>query len=168
VRPEYIRPQTIHQYVAKKSAKVASHGKSLIVDGMALPEHGKHSIGIKQQHCGVLSNQAKCQWLGSLTLAEKEAPVPITLRLHLPKYWAQVDAALADGVHVDMLLTDAGYGSSADFRVGRKQRGLQWAVGVQPRSIPLTPNSGAWLIPRLGDLPSTRDLRHHVCRLCDD
>ena len=130
----------------------------LIVDDTALPKQGKHSVGVKRQHCGVLGKQANCQVLVSLTLAQKEVPVPIALRLYLPKDWAQdevrraeakvpesitfedkgdialaqIDVALADGVRFGMVLADAGYGSSADFRVGLTQRGLRWAVGVQP------------------------------------
>jgi len=130
----------------------------LIVDDTALPKQGKHSVGVKRQHCGVLGKQANCQVLVSLTLARKEVPVPIVLQLYLPEDWAQdearraaakvpesiifepkgnialaqIDAALADGVHFRIVLADAGYGSSASFRAGLTQRGLQWAVGVQP------------------------------------
>jgi SRSO17 transposase len=39
---------------------------------------------------------------------------------------------LANGVRFGTILADAGYGSSADFRAGLTQRGLRWAVGVQP------------------------------------
>lgn len=128
------------------------------MDDTALPKQGKHSVGVKRQHCGVLGKQANCQVLVSLTLACKEVPVPIALRLYLPEDWAQdqtrraaarvpeslgfetkgdialaqIDAALADGVRFGMVLADAGYGSSAAFRAGLTQRGLQWAVGVQP------------------------------------
>lgn len=89
---------------------------------------------------------------------KKEVPVPIALRLYLPKDWAQdkarraeskvpesisfetkddialaqIDSALADSVRFGMVLADAGYGSSAEFRAGLTQRGLRWAVGVQP------------------------------------
>ncbi|MDB5743139.1 MAG: putative transposase [Polaromonas sp.] len=128
------------------------------MDDTALPKQGKHSVGVKRQHCGVLGKQANCQVLVSLTLAHKEVPVPIALRLYLPEDWAQdkarraaakvpesitfetkgdialaqIDAALADGVRFSMVLADAGYGSSAGFRAGLTQRGLRWAVGVQP------------------------------------
>lgn len=94
----------------------------------------------------------------SLTLAYKEVPVPMALRLYLPQEWAQdqarraaakipesitfatkgdialaqIDAAVADGVRCGIVLADAGYGSSAAFRASLTQRGLLWAVGVQP------------------------------------
>jgi SRSO17 transposase len=146
--------------VLRKTADSLVGGKdaALIVDDTALPKQGKHSVGVKRQHCGVLGKQANCQVLVSLTLAHKEVPVPIALRLYLPEDWAQdearraaakvpesitfepkgdialaqIDAALADGVRFGIVLADAGYGSSASFRAGLTQRGLQWAVGVQP------------------------------------
>jgi SRSO17 transposase len=148
------------EQVLRKTADALVGGKDavLIVDDTALPKQGKHSVGVKRQHCGVLGKQANCQVLVSLTLAQKEVPVPIALRLYLPKDWAQdkalrvqakvpesisfetkgdialaqIDIALADGVHFGMVLADAGYGSSAEFRAGLTQRGLRWAVGVQP------------------------------------
>jgi SRSO17 transposase len=148
------------EQVLRKTADALIGGKDavLIVDDTALPKQGKHSVGVKRQHCGVLGKQANCQVLVSLTLAQKEVPVPIALRLYLPEDWAQddarraeakvpqsitfetkgdialaqIDAALADGVRFAMVLADAGYGSSAGFRAGLTQRGLRWAGGVQP------------------------------------
>lgn len=148
------------EQVLRKTADALVGGKdaALIVDDTALPKQGKHSVGVKRQHCGVLGKQANCQVLVSLTLARKEVPVPIALQLYLPEDWAQdevrraaakvpesitfepkgnialaqIDAALADGVRFGIVLADAGYGSSASFRAGLTQRGLQWAVGVQP------------------------------------
>ena len=148
------------EQVLRKTADALVGGKDavLIVDDTALPKQGKHSVGVKRQHCGVLGKQANCQVLVSLTLARKEVPVPIALRLYLPEDWAQdearraaakvpesvtfepkgdialaqIDAALADDVRFGIVLADAGYGSSAEFRAGLTQRGLRWAVGVQP------------------------------------
>jgi SRSO17 transposase len=148
------------EQVLRKTADALVGGEDavMIVDDTALPKQGKHSVGVKRQHCGVLGKQANCQVLVSLTLAQQEVPIPIALRLYLPKDWAsdearraqakvpesilfetkgdialaQIDIALADGVRFDTVLADAGYGSSADFRAGLTQRGLRWAVGVQP------------------------------------
>lgn len=130
----------------------------LIIDDTALPKQGRHSVGVKRQHCGVLGKQANCQVLVSLTLACEEVPVPIALRLYLPEDWAQdearraaakvpesitfatkgdialkqIDMARAEGVRFGAVLADAGYGSSATFRAGLSARGLLWAVGVLP------------------------------------
>jgi SRSO17 transposase len=122
-------------------ALVGCEDAVLIVDDTALPKQGRHSIGVKRQHCGALSKQANCRVLVSLTLAQKEVPVPIALRLYLPKDWAQdkarreeakvpesisfetkddialaqIDIALANGGRFGTVLADASYGSSADF-----------------------------------------------------
>jgi SRSO17 transposase len=148
------------EQVLRKTADALVGGEDavMIVDDTALPKQGKHSVGVKRQHCGVLGKQANCQVLVSLTLAQQEVPIPIALRLYLPKDWAQdearraqakvpesisfetkgdialaqIDIALAEGVRFDTVLADAGYGSSAAFRAGLTQRGLRWAVGVQP------------------------------------
>jgi SRSO17 transposase len=69
--------------VLRKTADALVGGKDavLIVDDTAFPKQGKHSVG-------VLGKQANCQVLVSLTLAYKEVPVPIALRLYLPQEWA--------------------------------------------------------------------------------
>jgi SRSO17 transposase len=139
-------------------ALVGGDDAVLIVDDTALPKQGKHSVGVKRQHCGVLGKTANCQVLVSLTLSRREVPVPIALRLYLPEEWAQdpvrraaakvpesisfatkgdialaqLDVAMAEGVRFGSVLADAGYGSSAQFRAGLTQRGLLWAVGVLP------------------------------------
>jgi SRSO17 transposase len=139
-------------------ALVGGDDAALIVDDVALPKQGRHSVGVKRQYCGVLGKQANCQVMVSLTLARREVPVPMTLRLYLPEDWAQdqqrraaakvpesivfepktqialaqIDAALAEGVRFGIVLADAGFGSSAEFRAGLTARGLLWAVGVLP------------------------------------
>jgi SRSO17 transposase len=64
--------------------------------------------------------------------AAAKVPEPITFEAKGGIALAQIDAALADGVRFGMVLADAGYSRSAGFRAGLTQRGLRWAVGVQP------------------------------------
>jgi SRSO17 transposase len=142
-------------------ALVGGDDAALIVDDVALPKQGRHSVGVKRQHCGVLGKTANCQVMVSLTLARREVPVPIALRLYLPEDWAQdeerraqakvpesivfepkgnialalIDAAIADGVRFGIVLADAGFGSSAAFRAALTERGLLWAVGVLPTQL---------------------------------
>jgi SRSO17 transposase len=142
-------------------ALVGGNDAALIVDDVALPKQGRHSVGVKRQHCGVLGKTANCQVMVSLTLARREVPVPIALQLYLPEDWAQdeerraqakvpesivfepkgnialalIDAAIADGVRFGIVLADAGFGSSAAFRAALTERGLLWAVGVLPAQL---------------------------------
>jgi SRSO17 transposase len=56
-----------------------------VIDDTALPKEGAMSVGVALQYCGQLGKKANCQSLVSLTLAQSEVPVPVGLRLFLPK-----------------------------------------------------------------------------------
>jgi SRSO17 transposase len=132
----------------------------LVIDDTALPKKGEMSVGVAPQYCGQLGKKANCQSLVSLTLAQGEVPVPVGLRLFLPKEWTddpgrcaragvpetamvpqskgeialeEIDRLHAAGVRFGTVLADAGYGASAAFRQGLDARGLLWAVGI-PRN----------------------------------
>jgi SRSO17 transposase len=132
----------------------------LVIDDTALPKKGAMSVGVAPQYCGQLGKKANCQSLVSLTLAQGEVPVPVGLRLFLPKEWTddpgrcaragvpetamvpqskgeialeEIDRLHATGVRFGTVLADAGYGASAAFRQGLDARGLLWAVGI-PRN----------------------------------
>jgi SRSO17 transposase len=137
----------------------------LIVDDTALPKKGEHSVGVAQQYAGVLGKTANCQALVSLTLACGEVPVPLALRLYLPKTWCgdrarcdkagvpadrrafrskgaialeEIDRLRAAGVRFGCALADSGYGRSAAFRRGLASRAPLWAVGI-PKTQKLYP-----------------------------
>src|SRR5918997_6743975 len=139
---------------------VGGPGAALVIDDTALPKKGTLSVGVARQYCGPLGKKASCQALVSLTLAGKEVPVPVGLRLFLPERWtgdparcaaagvpeaevvargkgeialAELDRLIAAGVRFGTVLGDAGYGASAAFRHGLDERGLVWAVGI-PRN----------------------------------
>jgi SRSO17 transposase len=131
----------------------------LVIDDTALPKKGTLSVGVARQYCGQLGKRANCQALVSLTLAGREVPLPVGLRLFLPEEWsrdagrcaaagvpdaaaartkgeialAELDRLIAAGVRFGLTLADAGYGASAVFRQGLSERGLTWAVGI-PRN----------------------------------
>ena len=139
---------------------VGGPGAVLVIDDTALPKKGTLSVGVERQYCGQLGKQANCQALVSLTLAGREVPLPVGLRLFLPARWtddpercaaagvpetevvarskgeialAEVDRLIDVGVRFGVVLADAGYGASAAVRHGLSERGLTWAVGI-PRN----------------------------------
>jgi SRSO17 transposase len=96
----------------------------------------------------------------SLTLASREVPVVVGLRLFLPEIWTndpermaragvpkdrrialtkpeiaieEIDRVIASGVRFGCVLADSGYGSSGSFRQALSERGLNWAVGLSRR-----------------------------------
>jgi SRSO17 transposase len=133
---------------------------ALVIDDTALPKKGTLSVGVARQYCGQLGKRANCQALVSLTLAGRDVPVPVGLRLFLPEEWirdpercaaagvpddemvdrtkgeialAELDRLVDADVRFGVVLADAGYGASAAFRHGLSERGLTWAVGI-PRN----------------------------------
>src|SRR5687768_4178604 len=129
----------------------------LVIDDTALPKKGTLSVGVERQYCGQLGKKASCQALVSLTLAGREVPVPVGLRLFLPEKWtadparcaaagvpavevlarskgeialAELDRLRAAGARFGIVSADAGYGASAAFRRGLDERELRWAVGI--------------------------------------
>ena len=157
-------------------AVVGSDDAVLVVDDTALPKKGTRSVGVAPQYCGELGKQANCQSLVSLTLARGEVPVPIGLRLFLPKSWTddparcaaagvpetarkaqtkpeialdEIDRVRAAGIRFGCVLADAGYGLSAPFRQGLSARGLVWSVGV-PRTQKVFTTGVGLLFPRAG------------------
>jgi len=93
----------------------------------------------------------------SVTLASREVPVMVSLRLFLPESWTddpermararvpkdrqtvltkpeiaieEIDRVIASGARFGCVLADSGYGSSAPFRRALSERGLLWAVGL--------------------------------------
>ena len=132
----------------------------LVIDDTALPKKGQHSVGVAPQYASSLGKTANCQSLVSVTLASREVPVMVGLRLFLPESWTddaermtrarvpkdrqialtkpeiaieEIDRVIASGARFGCVLADAGYGSSGPFRQALSERGLLWAVGLSRR-----------------------------------
>jgi SRSO17 transposase len=132
----------------------------LVIDDTALPKKGSHSVGVAPQYASALGKTSNCQSLVSLTLASREVPVMVGLRLFLPETWTddpermgrarvpkdrqvpltkpeiaidEIDRVVASGARFGCVLADAGYGSSGTFRQALSERGLLWAVGLSRR-----------------------------------
>ena len=132
----------------------------LVIDDTALPKKGRHSVGVAPQYASSLGKTANCQSLVSVTLASREVPVMVGLRLFLPESWTddpermararvpkdrqtaltkpeiaieEIDRVIASGARFGCVLADSGYGSSGPFRQALSERGLLWAVGLSRR-----------------------------------
>ncbi len=132
----------------------------LVIDDTALPKKGCHSVGVAPQYASSLGKTANCQSLVSVTLASREVPVMVGLRLFLPESWTddpermaragvpkdgqtaltkpeiaieEIDRVIASGARFGCVLADSGYGSSGSFRQALSERGLLWAVGLSRR-----------------------------------
>lgn len=63
----------------------------LILDDVALPKKGTHSVGVAHQYCGALGKTANCQSIVSWQFSSGEIHIPLIARLYLPKVWTDDD-----------------------------------------------------------------------------
>lgn len=127
-----------------------------IIDDTGFLKQGSHSVGVKRQYTGSAGKVTNCQVGVSLSIATWTQHLPIDFELYLPDDWTQnsarrkegripddvvfktklelamdmVDRAIEDGVPPGVVLVDAAYGSSSEFRKGLQNRGLSYAVGI--------------------------------------
>jgi len=134
------------------------HGpiEAWIIDDTGFPKKGKHSVGVARQYCGQLGKQDNCQAAVSLSIANRDASLPVRYRLYLPQEWA-ADAARRRKAHVPeeivfktkpeialdqlrwaceaglprgVVLLDAGYGNHTILRTEIGALGLGYAAGI--------------------------------------
>lgn len=124
-----------------------------IIDDTGFPKQGKHSVGVQRQYTGTLGKIGNCQIGVSLTVATKHEHVPIDFALYMPTSWtdyavrrekARVPAdlvfktkpdlaldlitrAVEDKIPGDVVLVDAAYGASSEFRNTVRMFGLDSA-----------------------------------------
>jgi SRSO17 transposase len=131
--------------------------EAMVVDDTGFAKKGSHSVGVGRQYSGTLGRTDNCQVAVSLHLAGEKGSGCIGMKLYLPEEWTQqaqrrkevgipedlhfktkgeialelVDEALEWGMTRRVVLADAGYGDSREFREALTQRGLPYVVGVQ-------------------------------------
>ena len=137
-----------------------------VVDDTGFPKQGDHSVGVARQYSGTLGKTANCQVAVSIHLVSENGNAPLGWRLYLPESWAEdkqrrqeagipakiafvpkwqlaleiIDQMRSWGLPDRVVLADAGYGESTEFREALEQRQLRYAVGVGPQV-------GVWLKP---------------------
>jgi SRSO17 transposase len=150
--------------------------EAFVIDDTGFAKKGEHSVGVQRQYSGTLGRVDNCQVAVSLHLAGEHGSGMIAFRLFLPESWIgdrdrrekagvpeetsfetkgaialrQLDWALDAGVRRHVVLADAGYGDSGEFRDGLVARGLRYVVAVNgepvvwpPESTPKRPTKSA-------------------------
>lgn len=131
-----------------------------IIDDTGFLKQGTHSVGVQRQYTGSAGKIANCQVGVSLSLATRSDHLPVDFELYLPTSWTD-DTARRAKAHIPdevvfktkpelalamltraqeaklplgVVLADAGYGNSAEFRLGLHRLGLPYSVGVAASS----------------------------------
>jgi SRSO17 transposase len=131
-----------------------------ILDDTGFLKQGTHSVGVQRQYTGSAGKVTNCQIGVSLSVATRGDHLPVDFELYLPKTWVDdeerkrearipdevgfktkpelalqmVRRAVADGLPRGVVLADSAYGSSGEFRLELHRLGLQYSVGIDPRT----------------------------------
>jgi SRSO17 transposase len=150
--------EQIQQRLAEKVVDLLAEPEVWMIDETSFPKAGDASVGVARQYCGALGKIANCQVAVSLHWSTCEASCPLAWRLYLPQSWLATPARRAEGkipeavvyqsknqlalALVDQVsawdvprlpvVADSAYGNDFDFRAGLRERGLQYAVAVEP------------------------------------
>lgn len=134
--------------------------KTWIIDDTGFLKQGRHSVGVQRQYTGSAGKVTNCQIGVSLAIATSSEQLPVDFELYLPQKWTE-DPALRAEAHIpenvtfqtktalaiamieraadanipgDVVLADAAYGTSSEFRSVVRGRGLDFAVGILPQT----------------------------------
>lgn len=142
-----------------------------IVDDTGMLKQGDASVGVQRQYTGSAGKVTNCQIAVSLTVATAHEHAPIDVQLYMPQSWTDdekrresvrvptdltfktkpqmalemMKRARKNRVPKGVVLADAGYGTSGEFRDGIRALKLNYAVGVNPQtSVWLVGRDGTW------------------------
>lgn len=146
-----------------------------IIDDTGFPKQGTHSVGVQRQYSGTLGKIGNCQIGVSLVVATRTEHVPIDFALYLPKTWTEsrprrreagipddvvfktkprlaldlIARAVADEIPGNIVLADAAYGDSVEFREAIREHGLDYAVAIraQTKVFLLDSKDRRWSVP---------------------
>jgi len=174
----------LRRYRARLARTFAGPAGVFLIDDVSFPKQGKHSVGVQRQYCGALGKRANCQVAVSVHYVGPKGHFPLDLRLYLPETWLAdddrldkagvpaaerrpltkpaialelLDRARAEGLPGSVVVADAGYGVSRDFRDGLAGRELRYVVGVTADLV-VFPDRPTWVapVPATGGRPQTR------------
>ena len=166
--------EPLRKGLALRMAEALHPAAAWVVDDTGFPKKGNHSVGVARQYSGTLGKIGNCQVAVSLHYATDDAAVPLDFTLYLPEEWleeerrqkagipeqvtfqpkwslalALIDRTLAWEVPRGVIVADAGYGSTTEFRTGLAERKLPFMVGVQSTTT-VWVDSGKLVAPSAG------------------
>jgi SRSO17 transposase len=150
--------EEVQELLARKVVDTLSEPVVWMIDETAFPKAGAASVGVARQYCGTLGKLANCQVAVSLHWSTAEMSCPLGWRLYLPEKWvsdpalralgkipegiiyqskaelalALIDTALEWEVPGLPVVADSAYGNDFSFRAALRERGLDYAVAVEP------------------------------------
>lgn len=148
----------LKRYRALMFSALESPDGILVVDDTGNRKQGTHSVGVQRQYLGSIKEVANCQVAVSVHYVSPKGHCPLDARLFLPASWTShperldegrvppecrepvskpeialqlLDQVRSEGIQAPLVLADAGYGSSSEFRKALAAREYRYVVGVR-------------------------------------
>jgi len=151
--------RAVRQFAARHAIRELQRNEKVttwIIDDTGFLKQGKHSVAVQRQYTGSAGKITNCQVGVSLCVATATAHLPLDFELYVPEKWADspplrlqakipedlifktkpqlaldmIERAVQAEIPGDVLLADAGYGDSNEFRSTVRTHGFDYAVGV--------------------------------------
>ena len=143
-----------------------------VIDDTGFPKQGKHSVGVERQYSGTLGKVGNCQVAVSLHHVGEQGSTVLDWRMYLPESWTKdgkrreeagipkevvfktkwqlsldmIDQVRAWGLPNRIVVADAGYGDTTEFRDELEARHLPYVVGISS-------TTGVWSKPPQAQVP---------------
>jgi SRSO17 transposase len=166
---------SVWERLARRMTKELEPEPAWIIDDTGFPKQGRHSVGVERQYSGTLGKVGNCQVAVSLHHVGQMASTVLGWRLYLPESWAndrtrRTEAGIPDDIvfkpkwqlALDLIdqargwelpdrivIADAGYGDTTEFRDALEARQLPYAVGISS-------SLGVWTKPPKVKIPEHR------------
>lgn len=154
----------IRRYAASYAvAEMVKRGpiRAWIIDDTGMLKQGRHSVGVQRQYTGSAGKIANCQIAATLSVSTLTEHVPVDIELYLPESWTKdrarrkkakipkemkfktkteiaiemLQRAIDDDIPRGVLLADAFYGRSGDFRTRARELGLEFIVAIDSDTL---------------------------------
>ena len=112
-----------------------------IIDDTGFPREEAALNGVARQYCGKLDKQGNCQVAVSLSLANRDASLPITYRLYLPEDWANDRARRHKAKVPETIAFQTKPQIALDQIKPARAAGLRVAAATAPNCAPRSPLS---------------------------
>ena len=163
----------VWERLGQRMTKELEPDSAWVIDDTGFPKQGGHSVGVERQYSGTLGKIGNCQVAVSLHQVGEMGNTVLGWCLYLPESWAKdtarreeagipddvvfkpkwqlsldiMDQVRSWGLPDRLVIADAGYGDTTEFRDALEARQLSYVVGISS-------TLGVWAKPPKVKIPT--------------
>lgn len=146
----------VWERLGQRMTKELEPDPAWVIDDTGFPKQGEHSVGVERQYSGTLGKVGNCQVAVSLHHVGERGNTVLGWRVYLPESWANdagrreeagipddvvfkpkwqlaldiIDQVRGWGLPDRLVVADAGYGDTTEFRDALEARQLSYVLGI--------------------------------------